>query len=586
MTPRRSLALLLASCASISGCGKIERISGVAPLQARRLVAQGTVTTDAGGRVAPTSATALHAGVSLAIPPGAVATEQHVEIWVRYGDPRLPSVVQSFELEPRGLVLAIPATIVVEYSRAYELTAGEIWSELGIAAWSFVDDPAQDLSLRPSLDLDLERNLLTSRVDRLGTVFCVHKELRSLALPEASLVDPAVEVRAELLGNQPVASVDGRQSIRIGKGTLDGFFVGDVSSNLLVVPGAFGQALQITGNDGMFPPDVAAGLNGDFVNIVAFGYPAGHAIRDNGNRLYDAIRSRAAAGFGCCALAHGGGGLVLRWALERAHLDPERIGYQETDPPLSESVDRVVFLATPNDGAPAAALRFDAILAAVQTQDQRFVQGLADLVPLPGGIVDVLNSGHAPGTRYFVIAGNVAGGGSDGFVEVSSALGSAGPNLGAESHLVFSGTSYDHFALLAAGGRTGVANQSRVWFGKSFRNNRPVVAAVVSPAGVTAGVVTVPYSLADAEGDNCVVAAVYTLDGGNWAIATPAGGGGYIESKSSLPAPGFEHVFHWNSVADGVGLQTVERAVLRIVAADDGGYGVVGDTGWFQIQNR
>ncbi|MBI5853008.1 MAG: hypothetical protein HZB39_18515 [Planctomycetes bacterium] len=566
-------------------CARIERTSGIEPLEGRRLLARATIGA-AGGTVAPARASDLHARVRLVVPAGALAQDVEIAIQVRYGDPRLPSVVQSFELEPRGLDLALPAAFTAEYASAYEISAGAVWNELDIAAWSFATDPARDLRLHDAIDRDVERNLVTMQVDVLGTCFCMHRELRALTLPGAELVDPSSPMLARFVGELPVETVDGPRAFRIGRGTLDGFFAGVPSRNLLVVPGVFGDALLLAGDDALLPQDATEGLNGDFDNIVVFRYAAGRAIRENGNRLYDLLARRIAPGFRCDAIAHGGGGLVLRWALERAHADPSRADYREGDRPLVEFVDRVVLLATPNDGAPVVALRFEAILAATYTSDARFVQGLADLIPGRSTLIDELgNAPPASSARYFSIAGDVAGGGNDGLVDVSSAVGSPGSWPHLVSHFVFSGPGYDHFALIAGARRTGVTHQARLWLDKITANSRPTVGAVLSPVGVAGGVIEVPYSLADADADICSVAAVWTVDGAHWFIATPANGGGYVQAKNSTPAPGLGHVFHWHSVADRIGAGAQQRAVLRIVASDGGGYGVVGETGWFAVQN-
>lgn len=582
----RFASLLLLSAAIPLGCARIERTTGIEPYEGRLLVARTRVSGELGGEVAVADPRGLHSAVRLVVPAGALPADTELSIWVRYGDPRLPSVVQTFELEPRGLRLAIPASFDVQYSESYELTAGGVWNELDVVPWSFVDDPAKDLRMHEARSHDVDDNVVGTQIEQLGSVFCMHRELRTLTLPAAELVDPETPVHATLVEGLPVETVGGERAYRIGRGTLAGFFAGQVSRNLLVVPGVFGDSLVLAGDNGLLPQDSTEGLNGDFDNIVVFRFAAGRAIRENGNRLYDLLRQRIAPGFRCDAIAHGGGGLVLRWALEQAHADESRTGYAPMDRPLGEHFDRVVLLATPNDGAPAVALRFEAILAAADTADARFVQGLADLIPGRSPVIDLLGAAPPPtGQRYYSIAGDVAGGGSDGLVEVSSAVGRDGSWPHLESHLVFSGPSYDHYTLIAGARRTGVALQARLWFDKVSANSRPVVGSVLSPVGVVAGVVEVPYALVDADSDVCSVAAVWTIDGAHWSIATPADGFGYVQTKNSTPAPGLGHRFYWNTVADGVGTGIQQRAVLRIVASDGGGYGVVGETGWFGVAN-
>jgi hypothetical protein len=580
-TPRR--AALAALTLSLAACTRIERSNGVAPLVDRRLVVEG-VLGPAGGTLEPGPRQAL-AGIRLTIPPGALQREESIQVWARFGDPRLPSVVQSIEIEPRGLVLDTVATVTLPWSQSYSATAGEIWPDIDIEAWDFLHSPHRDLSLRLAVDRDVERRLLTTTIPRFCSIFAMHAELRSLVLGEPQLVDPTQPIATTRLGALLVRDDAGAEAIHVGQGTLDAFFAGGAEANLLVIPGADGEALRISGVDGLFPGPGQGGLSDEFANVVAFHYPSARGIRETGNWLYDSIRQRAQVGFACQALAHGGGGLVLRWALERAHADPQRPGFTANDRPLGELVERAIFLGTPNDGAPAVVNQFDALLAAIETPDARFVQGLADLIPGDSTVLDLLATDIRPATtRYFTLAGDVTGG-SDGLVDVASALGDANKSLGAESKIVLNGPIYDHFALLMLGGRTGVLHQSRIWLGRDSANTRPLVSSLLTPVGGSTRTIDIEYRLVDADRDSCSVFMLYSFDGLRWFVASAAGFGGNIQTRGSLPAPGAAQVFRWDTLSDGIGLTGVARVVVRMVAADTGGIGITAESGWFMVYN-
>ena len=112
----QSLALLVSAALSLNGCIEIDRDSQRSALNQRILLGRGVIEAEAGGTVA-SNLRRLHEGVELVIPPDALEQDTEISLFVRYGDPRFPSAVQSFEIEPASLRLAVPAILTIEYAR-------------------------------------------------------------------------------------------------------------------------------------------------------------------------------------------------------------------------------------------------------------------------------------------------------------------------------------------------------------------------------------------------------------------------------------------------------------------------------------
>lgn len=569
--------------AALTGCVDVERESGIVPLARTQLLARARVAAAAGGTVAPGADQGFD-GVRVVIPPGALAEDTDIEIHVRFGDPRLPSVVQSFEIRPAGLRLAAPATIGVLYSEFYAATVAPLWHEGDIALYSFVAEVGEDERAHEVAQRDAERNLLETHTDRLGTFYCLHQPLRTLIAQPTRLVDPAVPLRATLVAGRPERSADGPLEVPIGKGSLASFWQSTADRNLLVLPGLLGDPLQIAGPGSFAPGTPQGGLNEDFDNVVVFQYPSGRSLRESANRLYDILLANAGPGFGCSVLAHGTGGLVARYAIERAHLDPERLGHAPEQPALDAIIPWVVFVGTPNQGAPAVQARFQSLLSALFASDVPFVQGLIDLAPAPDSFVATLNRGwDRPASRYFAIAGDVDGAQSDGLVDVISAVGVPQAFSRPDAHQVFNGPIYDHASLLVFANRTGVIDQAREWFEKSAGDAPPVVGSIRTPTGLGSGTIEIPLSISDAESRPCRLIALWSRDGRSWLPATPEGGWPLLLPSS--PAPGEPVVFRWDSAADGAGLADAEQVTLRFLIADPGQIGTPGETGSFPVRN-
>ena len=583
--PRVSTAALCAASAALVCCAEIERQRGAEPLRRSQTVARQWVTVAGGGVVIPSGGGALHRALRVEFPPGSVPEDTEVEVIAHYGDPRLPSVVQSFEIRPIGLALTRPASVSIEYAAVYDDSVGSVFDAQDLALYSFVDDPRADGRAHQIEGHDEVQRVVTTQAGRLGTFFVLHEPLHALFVQPTRLIDPTKPLMATVIDGQLALSDAGPVRVPVGRGSIAAFWSGTAERNLLVLPGLMVEPQVVMSPGSILPQAPAAGLNEDFDNIVVFWYPSGQSLRDSANRLYDLIAEQAGPGFGCRILAHGSGGLVARYALERAHQDPTRAGYADDDPPLAARIDRVVFVGTPNQGASVISAQLDRLLEIVLPADRVFVQGVIDLLPEAGSFVADLNRGWVePPTEYFTIAGDVAGGHSDGLVAVNSALGVPAPSSRPDAYQVFSGPIYDHHSLLVFADRIGVVEQARDWFGKSGPLSTPAIGSVETPQGAQAGIVELPFSLSDAQQDVSFVDAVWSIDGTHWRRATSADGPTPLALRSAA-APGEPQTFRWDSRADQVGVVDRVRVVLRLLVADHSGTGIAGQTGGFIVDN-
>jgi hypothetical protein len=583
---RPAQVLAAAAALALAACVEVTRESGASPSTRTESLARGTVGPDSGLELVVTSEGAF-AGVGISIPPGAVADEVEIEIVGRFGDPRLPSIVQTVEFRPADLLLRAEALVTLRYSSVYAATAGRVWDEAEMRCYAFAAGPTLDERAIPVVDREPERDLLRVSTDRLGTFYGAHAPLRTLISQPTRLIDPAEPLAAELVAGQLELSATGSAAVQIGKGSLGSFRTSPAPRNVLVVPGLLTDPLLTTAPSGLLPPNPFGGLKRDFDNAVVYQYPSGQSLRTSANALYDLLTEGAGPGFGCRIVAHGSGGLVVRYAIERAHLDPGRPGYRPGQPGLDTLVDAVVLLATPHQGAAVVESRFDFLLSAVFEADLRFVEGVVDLLPRNGSFVDRLNDGWIrPHAAYFAIAGDVDGRSSDGLVDVDSAVGLPGTVSRPARHQVFSGPIYEHGALLLFADPIGVLGQTRQWLGKSTGNAPPIAGDVGTPTSVVDHEVEIPLSLSDQEGATCFVIALISVDGSDWRIATPAAGAGVPARFPAAPAPGLEQVFRWDSAADRVGLFRPQNVVVRFVLTDGVQQGTAGQSGSFVVDNR
>lgn len=582
---RLLVSALWVPVAVLAACVKVDRNSGVEPLRRSQLVASGHIVAAEGGVVRPGGENAPFADVAVGFPPGALPADTDIEIYVRFGDPRLPSVVQTIEIRPAGLELLAPATVTVLYSELYASAVGSFWTESAVSLYSFVEGPEVDERVHEIADRDLERDLVRASTLRLGTFYCVHHPLRALIGQPTRLVDPGVALRAEVVDGRTERSDGGRIEVPVGKGSLASFWSSPAERNLLVLPGLLGDPIQLATATSVAPGTPDGGLNDSYDNVVVFQYSSGRSLAETANRLYDLVLERAEPGFGCSLIAHGTGGLVARYAIERSHLDPRRAGYAPDQPKLDDRIPCVVFVGTPNQGAAAAESRFASLLHVLFDTDLPFVQGIVDIVPAPDSFVAALNRGwERPASRYFAIAGDVGGAQSDGLVDVLSAVGVPRTFSRPDAHQVFSGPIYDHTSLLVFADRTGVVDQAREWLGKTTGNAPPVAGSIRTPNGLSTGIVEVPLSVSDAESAQCLLTVIFTVDGRDWRLATPADGRFPIPVRST-PAPGQPWTFRWDSAADGVGIGQADLVTMRFLVSDPWQAGTPGETGTFRVLN-
>jgi hypothetical protein len=541
------------------------------------------VSAQSGGTLQVRGFGSLLDGVRLEVPPGALGRDSQISIWLQFGDPRLPSPVQTFTIEPPDLPLVADARLTLAYDTAYELATKSLLPEDRIEAFSWT---ARGFGFHPAVARSRSANSLTIDIDLPGTFVAIHPSVHALILQEPRLLDPAEPVDTDLVQGIPFAARNGPYPIRVGKGSLDRSWSSPPDANLLVLHGLMMSPFHLQVSGSLVPPIPAAGFNGDFANIVVYQYPSGLGIAENANRLYEQIRANHRPGFGCNVVAQGSGGLVVRYALEQSHSDPSRAGFLTNDPPLASLVSRVVFLGTPHQGAWRARDMFADLLGQIRPEDERFVRGILDILPGLGGFTSQLNHGWTrPETRYYAVAGDAAGDRSDGLVDVLSAVGVPTDLLRPEAFQVFSGPLYNHLSLTALADDTGVLDQARVWLDKVNGNSTPTVGSVRTPRELVRDRVEIPFSVSDPEGDPCSVAIQFSTDGRHWAAATDVTSGRVSKTLPSRAAPGLEQMFVWDTRADGVGIGLRARVVVRFIPTDASGVGTPGVTGMFYVQN-
>ncbi len=133
---------------------------------------------------------------------------------------------------------------------------------------------------------------------------------------------------------------------------------------------------------------------------------------------------------------------------------------------------------------------------------------------------------------------------------------------------------------------SGTAGVSSSFTLNNIAYNQPPVAAVTAPAGVEFGNIAIDYSLIDVEGDTCTAVVHYSTDnGGSWYAAAmwPIGGDG-LSGLSSSPA-GTDHIFVWDSRADGVAFAGQLDMVKIKVTPTDFHEGNAGESNSFSVDN-
>jgi len=110
-------------------------------------------------------------------------------------------------------------------------------------------------------------------------------------------------------------------------------------------------------------------------------------------------------------------------------------------------------------------------------------------------------------------------------------------------------------------------------------------ASLTTPAGPQSGLVSIAYSLVDADLDPCSVTALFSTNGGTSFSPATAGPGAATANLASASGGGVAHAFVWNSVADGVAPGGPNATVqFRLIPAD-GMTGAAATTANFSVNN-
>ncbi len=385
-----------------------------------------------------------HAGVSLAVPAGAVSAATRFTITVDVGNPAILSLFPVYRFAPRDLVLASGSFTV-------KVRGGDSLFDNGGAdsacfrqgapgaAWNLVADNT----------IDLANRFVTSRSDRLGDFVAWNGSLHRLFTTQRQLPDPAVPTAGANLGNVPVLVPNGTVPLLVGRGSLASFWSSPASANLLIVPGLIGSPI-----DFLWPDDLVASLSPSVQNIVLLSYPSANGVVAAANALYEQIVASKQPGFGCSIVGHSMGGLVARYLLEQSHLDAARTAFLPTDVSLAPLVKDLVMLGVPNAGSELGSAIVSGLLPRIPVGEQALLQAAIDISYRADAITMRMNATYVDNaTRYHILYGDI-GGGSDGVVTVASAL--ALPLFGPETSQLF---AVNHDDLHGKAAQNGIATR-------------------------------------------------------------------------------------------------------------------------------
>jgi pimeloyl-ACP methyl ester carboxylesterase len=415
---RRRLALgLVLGLAACGGGGG----GGAAP--PTELVNAAATIGPAGGVVAITDG--VHAGVSLEVPPGALAAPTRITITADVGKGRLLGMFPVYRFAPRDLVAASGAFTVTV--RGGDQLFADGASEAAVFRQVATDAP-WTVQLHGTVDVAQKRVRCPS--DRLGDFVGWNGGLHRLFTTERFLPDPAVATPAENVAGFAVVVPNGTYTLTLGRGTLASFWTSPPQRNLLIVPGLLGSPIDFDGAG-----DLVANLQTGVQNIVVLNYPSAPGVAATANALYDLLRANAQPGFGCSIVGHSMGGLVARYLLEQSHRDTARAGYRVGDPQLDAVVPHLVMLGVPNAGSDLGTTLLSGLLPYVGADEQGLLQAAIDISYRNDAITMQMNAAYVDNaTRYHVLYGDL-GAASDGVVTVASAL--ALPLFAGETQQVF-----------------------------------------------------------------------------------------------------------------------------------------------------
>jgi PKD repeat protein len=130
----------------------------------------------------------------------------------------------------------------------------------------------------------------------------------------------------------------------------------------------------------------------------------------------------------------------------------------------------------------------------------------------------------------------------------------------------------------------GTSDVSRTFTVNNIEFNQPPGVSITTPTGIQLGNIPINYSLSDVESDTCVVAVEYSVDGGDWQIATMGWAGDGLTGLSSSPS-GTTHMFLWNSRADNIALAGQEDNIKVRITPSDFHTGNPAETASFSVDN-
>lgn len=382
-----------------------------------------------------------HEGVGIAIPAGALSAPTRIVVRAEVDSDEVLSLFPVFRVEPRGLPLLAPATVVVRAAPELAAQGG------GLLASCLLQPRATD-AWQPlaSTVVDAGARTVAAQSSWLGDFAAMNASLHRLFTQPYSLLDPATPTRADAIAGGDAVFAAGSVSLFVGRGSLAAFWSAPASANALVVPGLFGSPVDYLGAQ-----DLVAALPPSVENVVVLSYASGRGVAATANGLYDLIAARRQPGFGCSIVGHSMGGLIGRYLIERSHADALRPLWLPGQPSLAADVANLVLLGVPNAGCDIGQQLVATLLAQAQPGEQRKLQAALDLSYRGDAITVGMNALYVDNaTRYHVVYGDL--GGSDGVVTVASALAlPLGPGETAQGFAAF------HDALHTAAATNGVA---------------------------------------------------------------------------------------------------------------------------------
>ena len=353
-----------------------------------------------------------NAGLELSVPPGAVAVPTSFRVLVEEQVDEIPRAFPVYRFEPgavdlngKSVTVTVPASEIFFANGAPELA---IFSR---------DDSASGWRALTPTTVDVAAQVATATTQRLGEMVVWEGNLHRLFTQPNALIDPAVATGVEVVAGVEVLAEQGSIQRQVGKGSLASFWGSPASDNVVILHGALGSPLDFLG-----AVDLVDNLAQSFDNVVLFSCPSARGVAYAANALYDQIQANRGPGFGCSVVGHSLGGLIGRYLLEQSHVDPNRAGYRSGDPSLVPTVEELVMIAPPNAGAASATGPFALLQGLLAPGELHLIQAASDLSEAPGSLPFVMNAAYLDNaTRYHVVYGDI-GDGSDGVVQVASAL--------------------------------------------------------------------------------------------------------------------------------------------------------------------